>query len=996
MGELLSQKGLATSPARGTPKRPEWRSGVPRPGAIQERRSTMKLDRIEHLLPPQEALTDILLEKYCKNGETTVGEIQQRVAAALAKAESPKKREAFTQKFLQAQIKGFVPAGRVNSAAGTSINATLMNCFVQPIYDSITTGDHLKPGIYDALSFAAETMRRGGGVGYGFSRIGPRNAKVNGTASHASGPVSYMDVYDSSCSTVESAGGRRGAQMGVLRIDHPDIEEFITAKRTAGTLTNFNVSVGVTSDFMTALMNDADWELVHEAAPSAMVEGAYQRADGLWVYKVVKASYLWEIIMKSTYDFADPGVLFLDNINRDNNLSYCETIEATNPCGEQPLPAYGCCCLGSIVLTRFVHDPFGDKPRFDFAAMEEVVTDAVRMLDNVLDVSFWPLEMQKQEAMNKRRIGLGYLGLGDAIVMMKMHYNSDEARHFAARITETMTNAAYMASVELAKEKGAFPLFDADKYLAAPRFASRLPEHIQAAIREHGIRNSHLISLAPTGTIALAFADNASNGIEPAFDWFYFRNRRVQNGERIKVKVEDHAYRLYCAKFGDTKVEDLPDYFVSAQDMSAMDHLQMVAAVLPFVDSAISKTINVPADYDYEDFKSIYLEAYKHGLKGITTYRPNSTTGAVLETAESQKVTLPNDVTVSMQDADRRIKLDEVPEPVLNSLRWPGRPKLPKGSEGWVSEQIEHPLGDFAVFVSHVKNGVNKPFEAWVMGAEQPRGLGAIAKTLSMDMRADDKAWINQKLTALEETSGDDAFTMPLPPTGEMVGVKSLVAGFAKLVRYRYMELDALTLKEGDATPVMDAMFSKVEPQVGPDGTMGWVTDVTNPATGDSFTLILKELVMPDETRRPFAMQLAGDYPKVLDGLCKILSLDMRVVDPAWIGMKLRKLLNYAEARGDFMAKIPGSVKSQNYPSTVAYIARLVIHRYAMLGILDEDGEPVAKAGVLAVPVATDEAPKSNQKFVAGRKCNECGVHAVIKKDGCDFCSECGAVGHCG
>lgn len=955
----------------------------------------MKLDRPEHLLPPQEVLNDILLEKYCKNGETTVGEIQQRVAEALSKTEKPEVQGKLKKQFLEAQQKGFIAAGRVNSAAGTEINATLMNCFVQPIEDAISTGDLQKPGIYEALRDAAETMRRGGGVGYNFSHIRPRNAYVKGTASRASGPVSYMRVFDQSCSTVESAGARRGAQMGVLACDHPDVMEFITAKRVAGTLTNFNVSVGITGAFMNALRDNADWELVHEAKPSDAVKGAYQRKDGLWVYEVVKAADIWEKIMKSTYDFADPGVLFLDNINRDNNLAYCEVIEATNPCGEQPLPPFGCCCLGSINLTRFITDPFGKNPRFDFEGFKKVVAIGVRMLDNVLDASFWPLEQQRVEAMNKRRVGLGFLGLGDAIVMMKMQYNSDEARHLAAMISEAQRDAAYIASVELAKEKGAFPLFDAEKYLAEPSFASRLPENIKAEIRKHGIRNSHLISIAPTGTIALGFADNASNGIEPAFGWFYYRNRRMSDGSTIQVKVEDHAYRMYCHLFGDTEVDYLPDYFVSAMKMTAMDHLKMVAAVLPYVDSAISKTINVPVDYDYEDFKKIYLEAYEYGLKGITTYRPNSTTGAVLETAESKKAALPNDVTVSMQDMDRRIKIDAVPEPVLDSLRWPGRPKLPKGSEAWVSEHIEHALGDFAVLVSHVKNGVNKPFETWVMGAEQPRGLGAIAKTLSMDMRANDKAWINQKLTVLEETSGDDAFEMPMPPTGELVGVKSLVAGFAKLVRYRFNELDALTVTEGESTPVMDAMLSKVEPQVGADGTMGWVTDIVNPATGDSFTLVLKELVMPDETRRPYAIQLAGEYPKVLDGLCKILSLDMRVVDPAWIGMKLRKLLNFAEARGDFMAKVPGSVKSQNFPSTVAYIARLVIHRYAMLGILDEQGEPVGKAGVLASPVDANEG-NTEFKAVAGKKCNECGQSAVIKKDGCDFCTSCGAVGHCG
>lgn len=955
----------------------------------------MKIDRPEHLLPVQEALQDILRDKYCKGDERTVGEIQLRVSGALVVKEPMELHQELASQFLNAQQKGFILGGRVNSAAGTGIAATLMNCFVQPIHDSISTGNPVEPGIYDSLTDSANTMRRGGGVGYNFSKIRPRNAKVKGTASRASGPVSYMRVYDQSCGTVESAGARRGAQMGVLRCDHPDILEFITAKRTAGTLNNFNVSVGVLDSLVEAVQADADWELVHEAEPSDEIEGAWQRADGLWVYETVKATALWEIIMKSTYDFADPGVLYLDQINRDNNLAYCEVIEATNPCGEQPLPPFGCCCLGSTNLTKFVIDPFGKKPRFDFDGFKKVVATGVRMLDNVLDITFWPLEQQKQEAMNKRRIGLGFLGLGDALVMMRMKYNSDEARKFAEQVAEAQRDAAYMASVELAKEKGAFPLFDADKYLAEPGFASRLPDHIKKAIKKHGIRNSHLISIAPTGTITLAFADNASNGIEPAFDWFYFRNRRMPDETKIKVKVEDHAYRLYCHIHGETAVEDLPDYFVSAQNMSAMDHLKMVAAVLPHVDSAISKTINVPADYDYQDFKDIYLEAWKYGLKGITTYRPNTTTGAVLETVGSQAA-MPNDVLVPSQDVDSRIKLESVPTPVLASLRWPGRPNLPKGAEGWVSEHIEHALGDFAVFVSHVKNGVNKPFETWVMGAEQPRGLGAIAKTLSMDMRANDKAWLDMKLKALEKASGDDAFLMPLPPSGELVHMPSIVAGFAKLVRYRCEELGAFVLKEGEATPVIDALMGKKEPKTGTDGTMSWTVDVLNAGTGDDFVLGLKELVMPDGKRRPYSLWLAGEYPRTLDGLCKLLSLDMRVVDLAWIGMKLRKLLNFAEPRGDFMAKIPGSEKSQNYPSTVAYIARLVIHRFAMLGLLTEEGYPVEAAGILSNPDAENSSETSKFTVLAGKKCSECGALAVIKKDGCEFCTSCGATGSCG
>ena len=548
-------------------------------------------------LAPQQISEEVLLEKYGKGTEKSILDVNQRVARALASVEAPEQQKQWEAKFLQALQNGFLPAGRIQSAAGTTLSATLINCFVQPVGDSIAHVEDGHPGIYTALTEAAETMRRGGGVGYDFSRIRPRGAWVGSTQSNASGPVSYMRVFDRSCETVESAGARRGAQMGVLRCDHPDIEEFIHAK-DAGDLKNFNISVGVSDAFMAAVQQNGEFALVHRAEPGASQKaaGAYQAKDsGMWVYRKLQARELWDQIMRSTYDHAEPGVLFLDHINRDNNLSYCETIASTNPCAEQPLPPYGCCCLGSIDLTRFINDPFEDNARFDQAAFGEVVRVATRMLDNVLDVTVWPLPQQQEEARNKRRVGLGFTGLGDALIMLNLRYDTQQARDMARQISESMRDAAYDASVELARERGAFPLFNADLYLSGQRFASRLPAALKERIRAHGLRNSHLLSIAPTGTISLAFADNASNGIEPAFSWTYTRKKRMVDGSFKEYAVEDHAWRLYRHLFGEDA--ELTPAFVTALEMSAQAHEAMVAAVAPFIDTAISKTVNVPADY---------------------------------------------------------------------------------------------------------------------------------------------------------------------------------------------------------------------------------------------------------------------------------------------------------------------------------------------------------------------------------------------------------------
>ena len=635
------------------------------------------LGRAHEAMAIQPISLDVLQEKYLKGGETGIEDLYQRVARALASVEAEGEREKYEALFLANLHAGAIGAGRIMSAAGTDIQATLINCFVQPVGDCIQgVDDEGFPGIYEALREAAETMRRGGGVGYDFSRIRPKGAEVKGTHSMASGPCSYINVFDQSCSTVESAGARRGAQMGVLRIDHPDVMEFITAKRTPGRWNNFNVSVGVSDAFVQAVLDDSQWELVHKSRPGASVmeTGARQRADGQWVYESMPARELWDTIMKSTYDFAEPGILFLDQINTDNNLHYCEEINATNPCGEQPLPSYGCCDLGPIILTRFVRHPFGfdGVAAFDFAAFEKSVALQVRALDNVLDVTYWPLPQQREEAHAKRRIGVGFTGMGNTLAMLCVRYDKAEGREMAARIAERMRDAAYSASVDLAIEKGRFPKFQADGYLQKGTFASRLPEALQARIREHGIRNSHLLSIAPTGTVSLAFADNASNGIEPAFSWMYKRKKREADGSKSEYAVEDHAWRLYRELGGD--VNDLPDYFVSALEMSAEGHIAMMKTVQPFVDTAISKTVNIPADYPYEDFKDLYLQAWRAKLKGLATYRPNAILGSVLETHAAP----------GAQDA-----LDAPAQAAIDPMRTVIESR-PKGSLSAVAEKVDY------------------------------------------------------------------------------------------------------------------------------------------------------------------------------------------------------------------------------------------------------------------------------------------------------------------
>jgi ribonucleoside-diphosphate reductase alpha chain len=836
----------------------------------------MAEDDLKISVLPQQFSIDVMLEKYAKGDETQIDDIYRRVARGVALAEPEARRKQVEAEFFDNFRRGALGAGRIMSAAGTGIEATLINCFVQPVGDAIQGMDEAGlPGIYVALLQAAETMRRGGGVGYNFSAIRPKGARVHSTGSAASGPCSYMDVFDASCRTVESAGSRRGAQMGILDCSHPDLLEFIAAKHEKGRWNNFNVSVAVTDEFMRAVSEDTAWQLVHRAEPSPALRAssdARRRDDGMWVYREVRAREVWDIIMRSTYDVAEPGVVFMSRMNDDNNLRAIESIRATNPCGEQPLPAYGCCNLGPLNLTRLVRDPFaqrhGGTPSFDWAALETSTRTQVRFLDDVLDVTLWPLAEQADEAAAKRRIGVGFTGLGDTLVMLGIRYDSQEGRDFAARIGRTMRDVAYRASVDLARERGAFPLFDAKKYLEQGTFASRLPDDLKAEIRLHGIRNSHLLSIAPTGTVSLAFADNASNGIEPAFSWTYQRNKRMADGGRQSFAVEDHAYRLYRELGGDVKA--LPDYFVSALDMSAHDHLEMMAAVQPFIDTSISKTVNVPADYPFDAFKDLYFDAWRHGLKGLATYRPNETLGAVLSVTPQPSVD---------DSPDSEIELD--PLRIAIDHR-------PKGELPAIIEKVEYltQAGKKSLYVAVSFMEVTGRLGGEDVTIERP-----IEFFIPTGQRDESQQWITATMRSLS-----------LAARGGFVA--------RNLQDMRKVSWDRGQVRLGDVERL--------------DGHKA-------PRWHDSEVAALAYAIQQILFRRGFL-----------------------------------------DTEGN---QVPSRVLSQRRGSEVA--------------------APVAEAA--GDDVAADVISDPNGLLpIPGRKCPTCGANAMIRKDGCDFCTACGDVGACG
>ncbi len=653
--------------------------------------STVRLEALARgavEIPLQPASYDIWDKKYrlkSKNGEPVDASIDatyQRVAKALADAEpTPEKQTYWVERFLWALRRGAIPAGRIISNAGalqhkpatSTINCTVSGTIVDSMDD-----------ILEKVHEAGLTLKAGCGIGYEFSTLRPRGAYVSGAGAYTSGPMSFMDIYDKMCFTVSSAGGRRGAQMGTFDVAHPDVKDFIRAKREDGRLRQFNLSLLITDGFMHAVETDGDWPLLfpvnikeqHEVEldnPEQVIwrewpthENYVSREDGLVACKVyarIRAKHLWDLIMGSTYDFAEPGFILIDRVNEMNNNWWCERIRATNPCGEQPLPPYGSCLLGSVNLTTFVRDPFGPKARFDFDEYREVVRVFTRMLDNVVEINGLPLPQQRAEIENKRRHGMGFLGLGSTVTMLKMRYGSEEACRFTEEIARDMAIAGWEVALSLAKEKGAAPIlaqeFDvtaemlrkrpemhSDGYKLGDKIAGRVlhakysrymqriakvaPELV-AELAETGARFTHHSSIAPTGTISLSLANNASNGIEPSFAHHYSRNV-IREGKKSKEKVEVFSYELLAYRelinaeampYSSTPEQKLPEYFVAADDISPKEHVDIQAAAQIWVDSSISKTANVPTDYPYEDFKDIYRYAHSQGLKGCTTFRFN-------------------------------------------------------------------------------------------------------------------------------------------------------------------------------------------------------------------------------------------------------------------------------------------------------------------------------------------------------------------------------------
>lgn len=728
-------------------------------------------------MPISEQIWDMKYRLKDANGDPideTVEDTWRRIAKALAAKEHARERNRFEAEFYEAlEDWKFVPAGRIVAGAGTGRMVTLFNCFVMgTIPDSMD-------GIFSMLREAALTMQQGGGIGYDFTPIRPKTSRVKKLGADASGPLSFMDCWDAMCRTVMSAGSRRGAMMATMSCDHPDIEDYITAKQDAAKLRMFNLSVLATDDFMYAVDENLEWHLCHVEPPALPkgeepvivdYKGVHSKLGAgqpRYLHKTVKARDLWNLIMQSTYDAAEPGVIFIDRINQANNLNYVEKISSTNPCGEQPLPPYGACLLGSINLVKMAVEPFTDLAHYDEPLLRKTVRTAVRMMDNVVDVSNYPLEAQKDEAHAKRRIGLGVTGLADLLVMLGYTYGTEEAAEKTQEIMRIIDQEAYTASTRLAEEKGPFPLFDVDKYLADGHHVKKLCDAtpgLETRIRRHGIRNALLTSIAPTGTISL-YAGNVSSGIEPIFAYGYNRKVLKPDGTHMEERVEDYAVAAYREHWEKQWAEDdifrpdfvpeehLPSTFVTAQDLEPADHVRMQAAAQHWVDSSISKTVNLPEDISFAGFKAVYWDAYESGCKGCTTYRPNDITGSVLSVDEKPKEDEPEaENPTTYEDLEKAINehkgvlmTEEESTAQMASLArgfMPATEELPERPEALHGTTYKVKVGDQkAVYLTvndkKESDGTLRPFEIFLRSSDPTNDewMVAVARTVSAVMR---------------------------------------------------------------------------------------------------------------------------------------------------------------------------------------------------------------------------------------------------------------------
>ena len=701
----------------------------------------------------------------------SVEDTWRRIARALAQAE--KTPADWEGRFFEAlEDFKYLPAGRITAGAGTGRSVTLFNCFVMG-----TVPDDMG-GIFDMLREAALTMQQGGGIGYDFSTIRPRGADVKGVGADASGPLSFMDVWDAMCRTIMSAGSRRGAMMATMRCDHPDIEQFIAAKSDPARLRMFNLSVLVTDPFMEAVRADGSWDLIFDGK----------------VYRTLQARDLWNTIMQATYDYAEPGVIFIDRINAQNNLNYVETIAATNPCGEQPLPPYGACLLGSINMARLVADPFSEAAHLDEGALNDLVETAVRMMDNVVDISRFPLPAQEAEAQNKRRIGLGVTGLADALAMVGLRYGSPEAAEQTGVWMARIANASYAASARLAGEKGAFPLYDAKAYAKAPMI-KKLDAETRALIAEHGLRNALLTSVAPTGTISL-YAGNVSSGIEPIFANSYTRKVLQKDGSRTEEEVVDYAVQMWRDLNGDAP---LPEYFVNAQTLSPADHVRMQAAAQDWVDSSISKTINCPEDIDFEAFKDVYMQAWDTGCKGCTTYRPNDVTGSVLSVEAPAKSADAKPTIVANSDAE--------PQTPHGDVIYMADPlDRPQELEG-ATYKLKWPDSSHAIYVTVndiVLNGHRRPFEVFINSKNMEHYAWTVALTRMISAvfrRGGDVSFVVEELKAVFDPRGGAWMGGKYIPS-----ILAAIGGILEqhLIRIGFLEGEGLGLKSDPQAQVVN------------------------------------------------------------------------------------------------------------------------------------------------------------------------------------------------